>query len=70
MALMRWPGGGRREPASGWASHERRAGDLVTEFQSLARTGILSKAVLLAADDKITDETILQQLRQRPGRIP
>jgi hypothetical protein len=30
---------------------------------------ILSKAVLLAADDKITDETILQQLRRRPGRI-
>jgi len=31
---------------------------------------ILSKAVLLAADDKITDETILRQLRPRPGRIP
>ena len=31
---------------------------------------ILSKAVLLAADNKITDETILQQLRRRPGRIP
>ena len=31
---------------------------------------ILSKAVLLAADDKITDETILQQLSHRPGRIP
>lgn len=31
---------------------------------------ILSKAVLLAADDKITDETILQQLSRRPGRLP
>lgn len=31
---------------------------------------ILSKAVLLAADDKITDETILQQLGHRAGRIP
>lgn len=31
---------------------------------------ILSKAVLLAADDKITDETILRQLRDRPGRGP
>ena len=31
---------------------------------------ILSKAVLLAADDKITDETILQQFRHRPGRNP
>jgi len=27
---------------------------------------ILSKAVLLAADDKITDEAILQQFRRRP----
>jgi hypothetical protein len=27
---------------------------------------ILSKAVLLAADDKIADETILRQLRRRP----
>lgn len=31
---------------------------------------ILSKAVLLAADDKITDEPILQQLRRRPEGSP
>ena len=41
MALSGWPGGGRREPGSGWASHERLAGDLVTEFHSLARVGVI-----------------------------
>lgn len=39
MSWMRWPGPGSRESALDWAGHERRAGDLVDEFRSLAKRG-------------------------------
>jgi hypothetical protein len=51
------PGGSSRTPSKVMLPFE---GDRVLSV-------ILSKAVLLAADDKIVDETILRQLSHRAG---